>query len=334
MTRGKYQVITIGGATRDIIFFTSEGRIIPTPEDLTRQKLLGFEYGAKIISSKAYFTLGGGGCNVAVSLSRLGLKVASFIKVGNDREGDSIREDLVQEGVGVDLFQQEKKLSTGFSLLVVDEKAKDHVAFLYRGANDKLKLSDKQFKNFKTQWIYLSSLTGKNWSENSRNIFKLINQKKIKLTWNPGETQLLTGRRSLARLLAVTEILIINKDEAIELVLSAVSKKPTQINQISYLLKTVKSYGPQIVAITVGKKGAYVYDGQEIYYQKTLPVKVIDTTGAGDAFGSSFLGGMILTKGEIKKALKLAIINSSAVVTRIGTQTGLLRKSEISKKLK
>jgi len=44
----KYQIITIGGATRDITFFTKEGILIDNHRDVLRQKLLAFEYGAKI----------------------------------------------------------------------------------------------------------------------------------------------------------------------------------------------------------------------------------------------------------------------------------------------
>ena len=43
-----YDIITIGGATRDITFLTDKGKVIETPENLTEQALLCFEHGAKI----------------------------------------------------------------------------------------------------------------------------------------------------------------------------------------------------------------------------------------------------------------------------------------------
>ncbi|KKT83646.1 MAG: Carbohydrate kinase PfkB, partial [candidate division WWE3 bacterium GW2011_GWC2_44_9] len=50
--------------------------------DLTKQKLLAFEYGAKIMADKIYYTFGGGGANSAVSFANLGLKTAMVAKVG------------------------------------------------------------------------------------------------------------------------------------------------------------------------------------------------------------------------------------------------------------
>ena len=62
----KYDVVSIGGATRDIYFYTHKGKVIATPDDITCQKVIGFEYGGKIISENVSFELGGGGCNLSL----------------------------------------------------------------------------------------------------------------------------------------------------------------------------------------------------------------------------------------------------------------------------
>ena len=56
-----YDMITIGGATEDITFYTAEGLLINNKKDLTKQKLLAFEYGAKIKIDKSFSGFGGGG---------------------------------------------------------------------------------------------------------------------------------------------------------------------------------------------------------------------------------------------------------------------------------
>jgi len=75
--------------------------------------------------------------------------------------------------------------------------------------------------------------------------------------------------------------------------------------------------------------GAYIYDGKQIYFEKASKQKSIDTTGAGDAFNSSFLAGLIIYNNDIKKSLKLAILRSGNVVSNIGAQSGLLTKNQI-----
>lgn len=333
MKKKIYDVISLGGATRDIIFYTDAGQIIKTPEDLTRQKLLGFEYGAKIISEKVFFGLGGGGCNTSVSFARLGLHNACWITVGNDREGDSTINDLKKEGVDTKYVQHDENLSTGFSFITIAEKSKDHVAFLYRGANNVSVFPKNAAKLIKTRWLYVSSLTGQTWQRNARSIVKFIKESSTKLGWNPGETQLKAGKKKLSPVLRVTEVLFINKDEAIELVLSA-GLKPKQINNARTLIKIIQGWGPRVVVITDGRKGAYVYDGEKIHFSKVIDKPVVDTTGAGDCFGSSFVAGMIRFKGDIEKAIYLCMLNTASLVQITGAQGGLAYWKDIKNKFK
>ena len=326
-----FDIITIGGATRDITFFTNQGVLIDNKKNPTQEKLLGFEYGAKIPVREAYFTLGGGACNTAVSFSKLGLKVAPVIRIGDDRNGQAILCDLKKEGIETRFVQIDKKLATGFSFVVATTKGREHVAFLYRGANDELrfKIKDLRFKNgeINRKWLYVSSLSGKNWREILNKLYNISN---IQTCWNPGTTQLKAGYREIAKYLKKTDVLILNKDEATELVLSQMSNVRCQMS-IKDLLKIIHNYGPSIVIITCGVKGAYVYDGRILHYSPALKKKTVDTTGAGDAFGSSFIAGLILYKNDIRKALKLAILNSGSVVQQIGAQNGLLRKRDLVK---
>lgn len=328
-----YDVVSLGGATRDIIFYTNAGRIIETPADLTCQKILGFEYGAKIISEKVFFGLGGGGCNTAVSFARLGLKVANWIMVGQDREGDSIVKDLQTEGIDVKFVQRNRELSTGLSFITIAEKTKDHVAFLYRGSNDNLVFPQGAYRKIKTKWLYVSSLTGKNWIRNSNAIVQMVKKNKVKLAWNPGETQLKAGKKKINKVLKECEVLLINQDEAIELVLSA-GIKPKAINNSRMLIKIIQAWGPRIVVLTIGKKGAYAYNGEKMFYSKVIDAPVVDTTGAGDCFGSSFVAGQIKFNGDINKSFKLGMLNTASLVQKIGAEGGLVKWSQVKHKFK
>ena len=72
---------------------------------------------------------------------------------------------------------------------------------------------------------------------------------------------------------------------------------------LRHLLKELKKMGPKIVAITDGSKGAYAYDGKEVFFQRALKIAAVDTTGAGDAFSSGFVAGMIKYKEILKNLL-------------------------------
>ena len=337
----KFDVITVGGATRDITFYTKEGKLIANPADPTRQKLLGFEYGAKIGIEKAFFTFGGGAANTAVCLSRLGLKVAAILRVGSDEDGRAVIRNLARNKIETKFVQIDKKAKTGFSFIVTFGPAREHTAFLYRGANDNLDLKSqtclagRQVSNLKSDWFYIASLSGEGWREV---LGKLMEKyPKCCFAWNPGARQFEAGFLGLKKYLVKTEIFLVNKDEAIELVLSLPKYKKMKINWLNKpinLFKVLIEFGSKILVITDGKFGAYAFDGKKMYYQKALSKKVVDTTGAGDSFCSSFVAGYILYCGNISKSLKLGAVNSAYNLTGIGAQEPLLMRVEAEKRMK
>lgn len=333
----KFDILTIGGAVRDITFYTNQGKIFATPENLIAQKMVAFEYGAKINIAEAYFTFGGGAANTAISLSRLGLKTATVVRLGKDEAGKNILNKLKKEKVNTDFVQTDYLAPTGFSFILSVEKIdKEHTAFLYRGANENLSFKPKRFDQLFTRWSYVTSLSGPFWQKTLKSIFNFAKNKNIKIIWNPGNLQLQAGEKVLASFLKQTYILILNKDEAIELVLSGIKvgrRNPHYLNKPLYLLNILNDWGVKIVVITEGKKGAWVYDGKKIYQQKIRRAKVVDTTGVGDAFGSGFVAGIIANKGDIQKALAWGMINSASVLGKVGAQNGLLTLKELEKKL-
>jgi fructokinase len=88
-----------------------------------------------------------------------------------------------------------------------------------------------------------------------------------------------------------------------------------------------------VIIITKGEEGAIVSDSQYLYRAPALNVKLVDATGAGDAFGSAFVAGMI-KKENILWATQLAIANSSFCVTKLGAKAGLLKKGQKWPKVK
>jgi sugar/nucleoside kinase (ribokinase family) len=336
MSHDIFDVISLGGVVRDIIFYSNQGKTIATPENLTAQRLLAFEYGAKIDIKDVFLNFGGGAANSSVTFSKLGLKVAALARVGQDEAGQELIKQLKKEGVYTNFIQHDSKAKTGFSFILATEKEREHIAFLYRGANKKLTFSLLHQLKVKAGWFYLTSLSGKNWPGELKRIFDFAKKQNINIAWNPGNLQLAAGQRALAGFLKQTSLLILNKDEAIELVLSGIKlgrKNPNCLNQPVYLSNILQEWGPKMVLITSGKKGACLYDGKKIYQQKAIKSKVADTTGVGDAFGSTFLAGYIKTKSNINQSLKWAALNSSSVVTETGAQNGLLTLKELKSKL-
>jgi sugar/nucleoside kinase (ribokinase family) len=330
----KYDFITIGGATEDITFYTKEGVLVDNKEDVLRQKLLAFEYGAKLQIDKAFSTFGGGATNAAVCLGRLGFNVATIVAVGEDFRGNGIIANLKNNNVSTKLVQKNKDAETGFSFFLVGSD-KEHICFSNRAANQKLKINDADVKELcSAKWIYMTSLSG-NWLEVLNQVFKA---RVANIAWNPGHVQLHSGIGAIGKFFKFCDMLIVNKDEAIELIISDKNyrnKDNRFLNNVKNLLTIIKKYGPKIVVITNGKHGADAYDGVKYYHQDIIKEKkFINTTGVGDAFGSTFIAGLELFNGNIQKAMKLGITNTASVVSHMGAQNGLLYKKQILRNIK
>jgi ribokinase len=322
----KYDFITIGGLVEDISFATDQGVLIDNPKDLTRQKLIGFEYGAKIRVEDVTRFPGGGANNAAVCLSRLGFKTALLGAVGEDEIGKALIKNLSENNIDTRLVKVIKGAETGFSF-VVRTQNNEHVLFAYRGANSRLEVTkiETQMMHY-AKWLYVASLSG-DWEKVLDRVFAV---KDALVAWNPGETQLAAGAGRLHKFLKKTAVLMVNKDEAIELVISIGKYKKEDekfFQEMKNLLTALKDLGPDGVVITDGADGADYYDGEDFYHSASwrVPVsKIADTTGVGDAFCSTFIAGLEMHEGDYKKAMKLAMKNSAGVLKEPGAQNGLI----------
>lgn len=313
-----FNVVCIGGVSRDVFLKTSEGKLVQKD----KETFLGFLYGSKIIPEEAYFTYGGGGYNTSVNFSRLGLRVALVSSIAKEGTGSSIVSELKKRNVNISHLYRNSSLHTALSIIIVEEK--DHVIFTYRGSNDDLVIG-RWWLLKRAGWFYITSLTGKSHALLPK-IFNFAKKNKIKVAWNPGSVQLDEGYNKLTEFLNSTHILNLNKGEAIELLKSAGSK--INFDDEKALLGELKSFGPEIVVITDGPKGAYACDGFMEYYQKALSAEIVDTTGAGDSFGSTFAACQIMGF-DMVKSLEFAARNAASVVGRYGATEGLIPKKDL-----
>jgi sugar/nucleoside kinase (ribokinase family) len=310
----KFDLITVGGATVDISFYSSDGELIPAGS--SKQKMLAFEYGAKVIADRVFTTCGGGASNASVSAARLGLKVAAVCRLGRDDYGQTVIKNLKDNKVDTSLVKFDSQTKTGFSvILTINNPAKEHIAFIHRGANAEFANRDLP-ANFDADWLYVTSLPADGWQE----IMKRLIKADKNIVWNPGNEQL-KNISAMKKFLPYIKLLMVNHLEAMEF---------RKLKDIKGLLSYLHGLGPKLVVITDGASGAYATDGKKHYFMKARSKKVVNTLGVGDAFGSALTSALIYGK-NIKEALEWGIKNSASVVSEIGAQAGLLTKREIEK---
>jgi fructokinase len=101
-------------------------------------------------------------------------------------------------------------------------------------------------------------------------------------------------------------------------------------DDIQYLFEKLFPHGAKNIVITDGEKGAYVSNGEDIFYLAVTVNQKAETVGAGDAFCSGFLASYIENE-DFKRSLAWGIANSGSVVSSVGGANGLLKKKDLKK---
>lgn len=324
------KIITIGGATQDIFLHYNNLDSISLPKNDENKKYILLEEGSKIDIKELNYYSGGGATNSAVSFKRLGFNVSTIFKLGKDCQADFILNDLKKENIDVSNVVYSNSLPTAVSIIFPCPSG-DRVVLAYRGANKDLDIQDFSLdiiKNYDA--IYITSL-----SASSANIFFKVTltakENNLLVAANPGINQFKVNIEEFKKSLKNIDILTLNNTEAEELFNCLTSKDSYSIENF---FKAILQLGPKIIAVTDGAKGVHAFCNNTIYFHPSIePEKLVNTLGAGDAFGSCFVANLICNK-TIEEALIAGILNSSSVISKEGAKNGLLTLQQLEEKIK
>lgn len=320
-----YDVITVGNVRMDA-YMSIHSPKTELHSDHTHKDMC-FRLGSKVLVDKYDFLMGGNAANVAVGLSRLGVKTTLAAEMGDDEFSIKIRNTLARENIER-LFISEKK-NTTTNLSVIINFAGDRTVF----AEERVQENDFDLHEAETSWVYLTSL-GNHWQEAYEKVLKYVDEQKCKLAFNPGSLQLKEGLEVVHKVLKKTDILFVNKEEA-ELILFNHYKLKIENSEkyIHELCLSLRKQGVRNVVITNGKNGSYVLtEEKEFYEQGLIHGEVIERTGAGDGFASGLLAAIIHEK-DIKTAMLWGSHNAAGVVGAVGAEDGLLKLEEMKERV-
>ncbi len=312
-----FDIITIGDIKLDTFVTLPTGSV--NCKLKKKECLLCLSYGKKIPVKDFDVQIAGSAPNVAVGLSRLDFSSTIYSVMGEDETTDKAFKRLGREGVDTRYIEVIPGKPSSFSAVIN-----------YRG--ERTILASHQPHQYHlprfqpTQWIYVGEL-GDRYETMYRKLIPYVKRKKIKLALNPGAIQLEENKKILYELISVCDVLFVNKEEG-EMLVSRNSNK-----EIAHLIHKLWKLGPEIVAVTDGKRGSYAFNGIQIVHCPIYPAKAVDPTGAGDSFTAAFLGAIMAGK-HITRALQWGNINASSVITKVGPQPGLLRIGQIKSRLR
>lgn len=306
-----YDIITTGSALKDIFLDTG---LKEMKKD--KKKFMAYPVGSKIAIKDMKFSFGGGGTNTAVGFSRLGLKTAYLGKVGNDNSTKEILDLLKKEKV--DFIGKKGNSNIGHSI-ILDSFERNRTILTFKGPSNNLKPRELDLKNIKTKWFYFAPASNHTLKTQNK-LAKFAKKNNIKIAFNPHGDEIKSSKE-IKNILKNTNVLFLNKKEAQKLI---------NEKNIKDIFKKIQKYGIETCCITNGEKKINI-----IHKNKTLKIspkktKPVEVTGAGDAFASGFLSGLI-KKQDINLAIKMGLKNSESVIKHFGSKNKLLTWKEIQK---
>lgn len=328
-----HDVITIGTATVDAFIHAPFLKAAARPTRAAKGasdagKANCFPSGAKIEIGEPFMAVGGGAFNSAVTFARSELSTAALIKVGGDLFGSFIIQHAHNENVSpISLWDSSK--STGLSFVLLNKEG-ERTIMVHRGCSGDMKKEDIPFGKLQARWAYVAP--GSMPLATVRAIADYCYERSIAVAINPSRDLIDLGIQKLRPILAKTRVVIMNREEASALTGVAYSKKHA-------IFAELDRHVLGIAVMTDGINGALVSDGRYIFESGSFREKIVtDKTGAGDAFGSGFVTGLIETGEEggknacnpesIAYALKRGAANATSVIEHLGATAGILRKKD------
>ncbi|MEI6510971.1 MAG: carbohydrate kinase family protein [Candidatus Uhrbacteria bacterium] len=310
-------IITIGDTKLDTFVLLNSASVqcsLKMPECL-----LCMDYGAKIAVEVVHSQIAGTAPNVATGLARMGRKTSVLTNMGKDATLAQAIETFKIEGVSSKLIHTVPKEASAYS-----------VVLNYHGDRTLLTSHINRAYHFpkpmpKTKWMYVSEM-GHGYETLYRSVTAYAKAGHAKIVLNPGSIQISEKKKPLFDLIKYTDILFANLEEA----QSIAGDATTEVHKLAVDLWKL---GAKHVVITDGKNGAYNFDGAQMSHMPVFPAHVVETTGAGDAFSTGYLGA-IMGGESFDAALRWGSANSASVVQHVGPTKGLLTIAQIRSHLK
>jgi ribokinase len=274
--------------------------------------------GETVVGGTLYTGHGGKGANQAVAARRLGAEVRFVGCVGQDAQGEQVREQLLKEGIPTDGLLWTEAAATGVALIIVDAQGRNQIAVAI-GANSHLlpDLAREHTTTFGWAKVLLCQLEipvpTVAWAlaeARKRQLLTLL---------NPAPAQTLPDE-----LLGLVDCLTPNASEAERLTGVAVDGPAAAAAAAQRLI----GRGVRHVIVTLGRDGVLFCDGRSATHFPAFPVAAVDTVGAGDAFNGALAAGLA-AGGSWEQAIPLANAAAALACTKRGAMASLPSRVEV-----
>ena len=268
---------------------------------------------------------GGTGANVAVALSRLGVRSALVTKLGNDPLAPFLADILEREKVDTQHVYFSKRHKTGLIIVSVDSTGERHFDHMVKPSADSQMKNSEMPAFERDDWLCVSAFIFAHRASREASLFA-IKQAKTAGSVVCVDANIRDGMWDDESLLVPTtlealktaDIAKMSEDELLLL---------TNADSIEEGIKEVRQWPAKIKVITRAEKGAVLLAEQSEFHIEGYNVPVVDMTGAGDAFIAAFISKLMplatWTDDQLLEAVEFANACGALVVGKKGAMSAL-----------
>jgi len=301
--KNSQQILVVGSSNTDMVIKAGH---LPRP-------------GETVLGGTFLMNPGGKGANQAVSIARLGGQVTFICKTGNDIFGRQSKQLFEKEGIDTSYMFSDPEHPSGVALITVDAKAENCIV-VASGANAHLTPADLLTAHEAIEKAGMILMQLEIPMDTVKYVANVARKLGKKLILNPAPAQPLDRE-----LLQSLDLITPNETEA-EMISGI---KITDTDSLLACACAIYEMGVQSVIITLGAKGAFLYND---FFRELIPsyeVNAVDTTAAGDVFNAAL--AVAVSEGqELPEAVRFANKAAAISVTRIGAQASAPYRNEVA----
>jgi len=264
------------------------------------------EIAAKIDNSKVKMSPGGSVVNTLAGIANLGGVVGFYGKIGNDKHGLFLEEDLKKSNILSNIRRSEKMTGKALTFITPDN---ERTFAVHLGAAidlNKEEILEDDIK--KSKFVHLTGYEIESSRDFCLHVMDIAKKNKVKISIDLADPGVIKRNPELKSIIKNADIIFLNEEEA-----KALTNLPAEkaIENISNDIGTV--------AIKLGEKGSLIRHNNKVIRINGIKAKAVDTTGAGDMYAACILYG--ISKGwGIEKSANLASFAAAKVVEQIGAR--------------
>jgi len=227
--------------------------------------------------------LGGAPLNFIYHIKKLTDNGNIISRVGKDVWGNKATNELKQANISLDYIQQDNQHSTGKANVTINEEGEPEFNIDSDSAFDYIELIDEteNLISSETDCLYFGTLAQR--SEVSRNTIQSLFNRGVKYFADLNLRENFYDEDILTSTLQAADFLKANYQE-MHILNDLLLQSDYNTEKVAYEL--MEKFGINMIAVTRGKDGSSIFENGKRFDHSSVDVKVIDTTGAGDAFSA------------------------------------------------